>query len=49
MYASCTRVATLVHKDIKANPKALLAFIAPYREDLVIGVECIFSCYWSFD
>jgi hypothetical protein len=33
----------LIHKDIKANPDALLAVIAPFREDLVIGVECMFT------
>jgi len=38
----------LAHKDIKANPDALLALIAPYREDLVIGVECMFTwCQFS--
>jgi hypothetical protein len=36
----------LVHKDIKASPQAL---IKPYREGLVIGVECMFSWYWVAD
>jgi len=39
----------LAHKDIKANPDALLALITPYREDLVIGVECMFTWYWVAD
>jgi transposase len=39
----------LIHKDIKANPEALLAVIAPYRDDLVIGVECMFTWYWVAD
>ena len=41
---------TLVHKNInKASPDALMKLIAPYREDLVIGVECMFSWYWVAD
>jgi len=39
----------VVHKNIKANPEALLKTIQPYREDLVIGVECMFSWYWVAD
>ena len=33
----------LVHKPIKASPEALLKVITPYRADVVIGVECMFS------
>ncbi len=39
----------LVHKPIKANPHALLQLIEPYLDDLVIGVECMFSWYWVAD
>jgi len=39
----------LIHKNIKANPSALLRLVAPYRDDLVIGVECMFSWYWVAD
>lgn len=39
----------VVHKNIKANPEALLKTIQPYRQDLVIGVECMFSWYWVAD
>lgn len=39
----------VVHKQIKASPTALLKLIAPYRSDLVIGVECMFSWYWVAD
>ena len=38
-----------VHKNIKADPQALLKLIAPYRDDLVLGVECMFSWYWVAD
>lgn len=41
--------AVLVHKNIKASPDALLKLVAPYREDLIIGVECMFSWYWVAD
>lgn len=40
---------SVVHKPIKATPDALLKWIAPYRSDLVIGVECMFSWYWVAD
>jgi len=33
----------VVHKKCKANPEALLQLIQPYLEDLLIGVECMFS------
>ena len=39
----------LVHKNIKASPDALMQLVAPYRDDLVIGVECMFSWYWVAD
>ena len=39
----------LIHKNIKTKPDVLLALIAPYREDLVVGVECMFSWYWVAD
>jgi len=39
----------LVHKNIKASPEALLKLIADYQDDLIIGVECMFSWYWVAD
>lgn len=38
-----------VHKNIQARPDALMKLIAPYTDDLVIGVECMFSWYWVAD
>ena len=38
-----------VHKNIKADPQTLLKLIEPYRDDLVLGVECMFSWYWVAD
>ena len=39
----------LVHKNLPATPDAFLRTIAPYREDLVVAVECIFTWYWLAD
>ena len=39
----------LVHRDIKTRPDAFLRLIEPYREGLVVGVECMFSWYWLSD
>jgi predicted NBD/HSP70 family sugar kinase len=33
----------LLHKECPANPDKLLDLITPYREDLVLGVECMHS------
>jgi len=39
----------LVHRNMPAEPEPLLKAIAPYREDLVVCVECIFTWYWLAD
>ena len=39
----------LLHRNFRANPDAFLKAVAPYREDLVIAVECIFTWYWLAD
>jgi transposase len=39
----------LVHQNMKTSPDALLRTIAPYRDDIVIAVECIFTWYWLAD
>ena len=36
----------LVHKNLPTTPQAFLRLIAPYRQDLVVGVECLFTWYW---
>ena len=38
-----------LHRNMKARPDALLKAIAPYRDDMVIAVECIFTWYWLAD
>jgi hypothetical protein len=39
----------LVHQNIDAVPEAPLQLIAAYRDDLVIGAECMFTWYWLVD
>ena len=33
----------LVHKNLPTTPEAFLRVIAPYREDVVVGVEGMFT------
>jgi transposase len=39
----------LVHQNVAANPKAFLKVIAPYRDDVAVCVECMFTWYWLAD
>jgi len=39
----------MLHRNMNASPEPLLKAIAPYRDDLVIAVECIFTWYWLAD
>ncbi len=39
----------LLHRNMKAAPAPFLQAIAPYREGLVVAVECIFTWYWLAD
>ena len=39
----------LVHRHMPAGPEPFLKTIAPYRTDLVVCVECIFTWYWLAD
>jgi transposase len=39
----------LVHKNLPTTPEAFLRVIAPYRDDLGVAVECIFTWYWLAD
>jgi len=41
--------AVLLHRNLPCDPGAFLSAIRPYREDLVVGVECIFTWYWLAD
>jgi transposase len=39
----------LLHRNMKTSPEMFLKAIAPYREDLVVCVACIFTWYWLAD
>ena len=39
----------VLHRNMKTDPAVLLKVIAPYRDDLVVAVECIFTWYWLAD
>jgi transposase len=39
----------VVHRNMKTSPDALLKVITPYRADLVIAVECVFTWDWLAD
>jgi len=39
----------VLHRNMKPAPEALLQAIAPYRDGLVVAVECIFTWYWLAD
>lgn len=36
-------------KNLPANPAAFLEAVAPFRDGLVVGVECMFAWYWLAD
>ena len=40
---------TLVHRNMPSTPEAVLAVVAPYREDVVVAAECMFTWYWPAD
>src|SRR5215470_12420961 len=39
----------LVHRNMKASPEMFLKTIEPFRQNLVVAVECIFTWYWLAD
>jgi transposase len=39
----------LLERNIKTDPETFLKSIAPYREDVVVAVECMFTWYWLSD
>ena len=39
----------LIHRNLPTDPQKFLTAIAPYREDVVVAVECIFTWYWLAD
>jgi len=41
--------AVLVNKNLPTDPETFLKVIEPCREDIVVGVECVFLWYWLAD
>ncbi|MCK4691545.1 MAG: IS110 family transposase [Desulfuromonadales bacterium] len=39
----------VLHKNIPTRPKTFLRLIKPYRDNLVVGCECMFTWYWLAD
>lgn len=39
----------LLHRNMQAAPEPFLKASAPYREGLVVAVECMFTWYWLAD
>jgi transposase len=39
----------LVHRQLPCERETLLEALAPYRDDLVVAVECLFCWYWIAD
>ncbi len=37
------------HKNIRTDPELFLKTVPPYREDIVVAVECLFLWYWIAD
>jgi transposase len=40
---------TRFERDLPASPAAFLDAVKPYRDGLVVGVECMFAWYWLAD
>ena len=39
----------LTHKNMEATEENLIEVIEPYRSDMALAVECIFTWYWIAD
>ena len=39
----------VLHRNIATAPEDFLMVITPFRDDLVVGVECMFAWYWLAD
>ena len=40
---------TCFERDLPAGPDAFRAAVAPFRQGLVVGCECMFAWYWLAD
>jgi len=39
----------LLHRNMKTNADRFLSIVEPYRDDVVVCVECMFTWYWLAD
>jgi transposase len=39
----------ILHRELQCDAQVFLRAIQPFRDDLVVGVECIFTWYWLAD
>jgi transposase len=39
----------MAHRNLDTDPDAFLGLIAPFREDMVVAAECMFTWYWVAD
>ena len=39
----------LLHRNIKTDREVFLKVIEPFRENVVVAVECMFTWYWISD
>jgi len=39
----------VLHRNLPATPEAFLRAVAPFRDDLVVACECIYTGYWLAD
>jgi len=39
----------LLHRNVRAKPRDFLSAIEGFRDDLVVGAECMFTWYWLAD
>lgn len=39
----------VLHRNLRCEPERFLRAVEPYRDDLVVGAECIFCWYWLAD
>jgi hypothetical protein len=39
----------LVHRNMPTDPETFLHVVAPYRQGMVVAVECMFTWYWLAD
>lgn len=39
----------VLHRNMPSEPEKFLRAVEPYRDQLVVGVECIFAWYWVAD